>query len=186
MPLGSSWPAYFPRLECFLVSVHSGVIRLVRRCWEKTLKRIVAAATMLALPLTSAVGSETTDVLLIAHEWADTFTRGGFNTSNSPCADDAVVIDDFPPHVWQGSGACSKWYKAFSAWAATAAVTDASIRLGATNHLEVTSGYAYLVTPVTLSFLKGGKPVKDAGVLTITLRKADSGWRIAGFAWADQ
>jgi len=52
---------------------------------------------------------------LIAHEWADTFTRGGFNTGNSPCADDAVVIDDLPPHVWQGSGACSKWYKALSA-----------------------------------------------------------------------
>ena len=150
------------------------------------MKRILAAATILALSLTSAVASETTDVLRIAHEWADTFTRGGFTAGNSPCADAAVIIDDLPPHVWQGAGACSKWYKAFSAWAATAAVTDTSITLGATSHLDVTSGYAYLVTPVTLSFLKGGKPVKDSGILTMTLRKADSGWHIAGFAWADQ
>jgi ketosteroid isomerase-like protein len=153
---------------------------------EKTLKRILTAAAILALSLTSAVATETTDVLLIGHEWADTFTRGGFSTGNSPCADDAVIIDDLPPHVWQGSGACSKWYKAFSAWAAKTAVTDASITLGATSRVEVTSGYAYIVTPVTLPFLKGGKPVKDAGVLTMTLRKAGSGWRIAGFAWADQ
>lgn len=154
--------------------------------WEKTLHRTLAAATLLALPLTPAIALEKADVLLVAHEWADAFTRGGFNTSNSPCADEAVVIDDFPPHVWRGPGACSKWYKAFSAWAATAAVTDASITLGATSHLEVSSGYAYLVTPVTLAFSKAGKSVKDVGVLTMTLRKANSGWHIIGFAWADQ
>jgi hypothetical protein len=154
--------------------------------WEQTLRSILAAATILALPLTSAVASDTTDVLIIAHRWADTFKSGGFNKGDSPCADEAVVIDDFPPHVWQGSGACSKWYKAFSAWAATAAVTDSSITLGAPTHLEIGSGYAYLVTPVTLSFLKAGKPVKDVGVLTMTLRKAETAWHIIGVAWADQ
>ncbi len=118
--------------------------------WEKTLWSILAAAAMLALPLIPALASEATDVLLVAHQWADTFESGGFNTGDSPCADNAVVIDDFPPHVWQGFGACSKWYKAFSAWAATAVVTDSSITLGATTHLEISSDYAYLVAPVTL------------------------------------
>lgn len=154
--------------------------------WENALRSILAAATILAVPLTSAAASERTDVLLIAHQWADAFRNGGFNTGNSPCAEEAVVIDDFPPHVWQGFGACSRWYKAFSAWAATAAVTDSTITLGATNHLQIGSGYAYLVTPVTLSFLKAGKPVKDVGVLTMTLRNAGKGWHIIGFAWADQ
>jgi ketosteroid isomerase-like protein len=150
------------------------------------MRRIVAAATLLAWASIPAVASEKTDVLLIAHQWAETFGNGGFAAGNFPCADEAVVIDDFPPHVWQGTGACSKWYKAFATWAATAAVTDASITLGATSHLEINSDYGYLVAPVTLSFIKGGKPIKDLGVVTMTLRKAASGWRISGFAWADQ
>ncbi len=150
------------------------------------MRSILTAAAILVLSFTSAMASEATEVLIIAHQWADTFKSGGFNTSDSPCAEETVVIDDFPPHVWLGPGACSKWYKAFSAWAATAAVTDSSITLGAAAHLEISSGYAYLVTPVTLSFLKAGKPVKDMGVLTMTLRNAEAGWHIIGFAWADQ
>ena len=154
--------------------------------WEKTLRTVLVAATVLAASLTSAAASERTDVVLIARQWADAFNNGGFSTNNFPCADEAAVIDDLPPHVWQGSEACSKWYNAFSAWAATAAVTGSRITVGATEHLEISLGYAYLVTPVTLSFLKAGKPVKDLGLLTMTLRKAETGWRIIGFAWADQ
>lgn len=153
---------------------------------KKTLRSILAAGTILAFTLTSAAASETTDVSLIADRWAGAFNSGGFKTADSPCANEAVVIDDFPPHVWQGLGACSRWYNAFSAWATAAAVTDSTITLGKTTHLEISSGYAYLVAPVTLSFLKAGKPVKDVGVLTMTLQKAETGWHIIGIAWADQ
>ena len=45
--------------------------------------------------------------------------------------------------------------------------------------------FAYLVAPVTLSYVKAGKPVNFPGTVTITLRKGESGWRISGVAWAD-
>jgi hypothetical protein len=153
---------------------------------KRTLLGILAAAATVSLPSNSALASDEADVTLIAHEWADTFGNGGFSKSNSPCTEDAVVIDDLPPHVWQGPGACSKWYKAFLAWAARADVTHATITLGATSHLEINSGYTYLVAPVSLSFLKGSKPGKDLGIVTMSLRKADTGWRISGLSWADQ
>jgi ketosteroid isomerase-like protein len=153
---------------------------------KRTLQSILAAVVLAALPSISALASDEADVMLIAREWADTFGNDGFSKSNAPCTDDAVVIDDLPPHVWQGPGACSKWYQAVQAWAATANVTHATITLGATSHLEINSGYTYLVAPVTLSFLKGGKPGKDLGIVTMSLRKADSGWRISGLSWADQ
>jgi hypothetical protein len=153
---------------------------------KRTLLGILAAVAIVTLPSISALASDEADVMLIAHEWADTFGNGGFSKSNSPCTDDAVVIDDLPPHVWQGPGACSRWYKAVLAWAATTDVTHATITLGATSHLEINSGYTYLVAPVTLSFLKEGKPGKDLGIVTMSLRKADSGWRISGLSWADQ
>lgn len=50
----------------------------------------------------------------------------------------------------------------------------------------VDGGYAYVVTPVTLAFSKSGKPIKEAAVVTLTLKKAEAGWRITGWAWAEQ
>jgi hypothetical protein len=44
---------------------------------------------------------------------------------------------------------------------------------------------ATVVAPVTLSYIKAGKPVNFLGMLTMTLRKRESG-RISGVAWADQ
>jgi ketosteroid isomerase-like protein len=130
--------------------------------------------------------SEKTDVLEIVYRWADAFSRRAFNTDIAPCAEDAVVIDDFQPHLWQGPGACTKWFKAFEVWAAKAAVTKAVIAVGVIRHLDFDGGYAYLVAPVTLSYTKAGKPLNSLGTITMTLRKGVSGWRVSAVAWADQ
>ena len=148
--------------------------------------RNLIAIAMVMLTSTPAAASDNTEVIAVVHRWTDAFTRRSFNTDIAPCAEDAVVIDDLQPHVWQGSGACSRWFKAFDAWASNAAVTNAVIRLGEIRHLDVDAGFAYLVAPVTLSYVKAGQPVNFPGIITMTLRKGKSGWRVAGVAWADQ
>jgi ketosteroid isomerase-like protein len=137
-------------------------------------------------PPSPVKASDKAEVMEVAHRWADSFGRRSFDADNAPCADDAVVIDDLPPHVWRGPGACSKWFKAFAAWAAKAAAKDAVLRLGETRHFELDGRFAYLVAPITLSYSKAGKPVDFAGTLALALRKADSGWQVSGAAWADQ
>lgn len=135
---------------------------------------------------TPVAASDNSEVMAVVHRWTDAFSQRSFNTSAAPCAEDAVVIDDFPPHVWQGQGACSRWFEAFEAWASKSGVTDAVITLGVISHLNFDGGFAYLVAPVTLSYMKGGKPVNFPGSITMTLRKQESAWRVSGVAWADQ
>jgi hypothetical protein len=141
---------------------------------------------MLALMPAAAMAAGKSDVLAVAQQWADSFNEGGFATRNAPCADDAAVIDDFPPHVWKGSGPCTAWFVAFRAYAVESAITDAKITLGKTQHLDVESGYAYLIATVAVSFRKNGMPVNDTGIITMSLRDSGAGWRITGLAWADQ
>jgi hypothetical protein len=149
--------------------------------------RKIAIAFFIAVSMSASVAaSDKMDVTAVAQKWADAFNRGDFATSIQPCSGEAVVIDDFPPHVWQLAGACSKWYRDFLAYAAKAAISDARITLGVASHLDVDSGYAYLVVPVGLSFTRSGKPVKDAGIVTMSLHKAKAGWQITGMTWADQ
>jgi ketosteroid isomerase-like protein len=146
---------------------------------------LIAIALMVssAMPVAASDNAEVTAVI---HRWMDAFSQRSFNTDIAPCAEDAVVIDDLPPHVWQGPGACSKWFKDFDAWASKAGVSNAVITLGEIRHLDVAGGFAYLVSPVTLSYIKDGKPTDFRGTITLTLRKGQPGWRISGVAWADQ
>jgi len=63
-------------------------------------------------------------------------------------------------------------------------ITAASVALGKARHLDIDSGYAYLVT--TLLYTKAGKPVTDKAIVAMALKKGGSGWQITGWAWADQ
>jgi ketosteroid isomerase-like protein len=150
------------------------------------MRKVLFAGALLMATATPVGASDKTDVMEIAHRWTDAFNSGSFNTDIAPCTEDSVVIDDLQPHVWQGSGACSNWYKAVMSWAAKAAVTNATITLGQTLHLDFDGRYAYLVAPVKLAYIKAGKPVALPGIISMTLHKVESGWRVSGAAWADQ
>jgi ketosteroid isomerase-like protein len=152
----------------------------------KTLRKLLISLAIVVSTSLHWRASDRADVMAVVHRWTDAFSKSGFNTGIAPCAEDAVVIDDLQPHVWQGPGACSRWFKTFAAWAAKAGVSDAAITLGKIRHLDVDGGFAYLVAPVTLSYNKAGKTVDFTGIITLTFRKEKSDWRVSGVAWADR
>jgi ketosteroid isomerase-like protein len=153
---------------------------------ESTMKKLAAVIAVAVFACGTASASDKTDAMAVVHKWVDAFNKGDGKTGSSYCADGALIIDDFAPHVWQGSGACASWYKDYETWAAKAQVTAPSVALGKTRHLDIDSGYAYLVAPTTLTFTKAGKPVMDKGIVTMSLKKSSAGWQITGWAWADQ
>jgi hypothetical protein len=153
---------------------------------EIPLERFLIAVAMLVLTSGSASATDKIDAMAIAQKWADTFNKGDFKSDTAVCADDAVIVDDFSPHVWQGRGACTQWYSAFSVYAAKTAITDAKITLGDTQHLDIDAGYGYLVASVTLTYRKASKPIIETGIVTMTLHNVGTGWRMTSMTWADQ
>lgn len=123
----------------------------------------------------AAIASDKTDAMAVVHKWVDSFNKVDGKTGASYCADGALIIDDFAPHVWQGSGACASWYKDYEAFTANERVTAASVALGKTRHFDIDSGYAYLVVPTTLKYTKAGKPVMERGIVTMSLKRAVPG-----------
>jgi hypothetical protein len=148
--------------------------------------KVLIGVALLVSTSGSALAMDKTDAMALAQKWADAFNKGDFKSDAAVCADDAVIVDDFSPHVWQGRGACTRWYNAFLAYAAKTQITDAEIALGDAQHLDIDSGYAYLVSAVTLSFRKAEKPVKEAGIITMTLHNSGTGWRMTSMTWADR
>lgn len=66
------------------------------------MRNLLIAIAMAMVPSTPVAASDNTEVIAVVHRWTDAFSRRSFNTDIAPCAEDAVVIDDLPPHVWQG------------------------------------------------------------------------------------
>ena len=148
-------------------------------------KILVALALLLSLPaIGQAAASEKTDAMAPVHRFIDGFNKGDLGSAIAACAEEASVIDDFPPHQWRGRG-CENWADGYRAIAKKEGITEARILAGEPRHVDVTGDWAYVVVPVTLVFKRVGKPNKLPSMFTASLHKEPGGWRITGWAWAD-
>ena len=133
----------------------------------------------------SATASEQTGVMATVHQFIDGFNKGDVKTALAACASRVSIIDDIPPHAWQGPTACSDWSSAYDANAKETGITDGIVTLGTPWHVDVTGGRAYVVVPVTYAYKQKGKPVTESGsIFTVALKKVAAGWRITAWAWA--
>jgi ketosteroid isomerase-like protein len=148
---------------------------------------LLLAAALAAAPLavSPAKASEKTDVMATVKQYTASFNNGDKNAWTATCAAQASIVDDFPPHAWQGATACGDWWNDLDAFNKKTEITDPHVALGEPRHTEVTGDRAYVVVPTTYTYKQNGKPVTEAGaVWTFALQKVSAGWRITGWAWS--
>jgi ketosteroid isomerase-like protein len=151
---------------------------------RRLLKLSFALATAFFATLAVAA-TDKSDVMTTVQKFVDSFNKGDVKALSVTCADQASIIDEFPPHQWHGAGACAKWSDAYDAWAKKNGITDGVVTLSAPLHVDVTGDYAYVVVPADYKYKQNGKPVQEIGsALIIALHKDASGWRIAAWAWS--
>jgi hypothetical protein len=144
-----------------------------------------AVALALATTVTTAAATDQTDAFAAVKKFDDGINKGDSKAALSMCIDQAIVIDDFAPHVWSGGQGCGPWLSALGAYEKTNGITDDNVALGKPWHITVTGDRGYVVVPVKYSYKQNGKPVVESGsVWTIALQKLAAGWRITGWAWA--
>jgi ketosteroid isomerase-like protein len=130
-------------------------------------------------------GSAQTAVLAAVNQFADGFNKGDTKMLLSACADQTSILDEFPPHEWHGTGACAKWVSDFDADAKKNGITDGVVTLSNPLHVDVTADRAYVVIPANYTFKQKGKAISEVGsIITLTLHKSPTGWRITGWSWA--
>ena len=133
-----------------------------------------------------AATAEEAKTLAVVNEFLTGFNTGDEKTLLAACAPQTTIIDDIPPHVWQGPAACREWKRAVDAFLKDSGETHVSVMLGKPSHNEVTGDRAYLVAPLTFKYEQGGKPVVDTGsLMVVSLYKTSGGWRITGWACAE-
>ena len=112
----------------------------------------------------------------------------GFNNDDveamqATWADDASLIDDFPPHLWTGLGVATRWYRDMAAWATGYDMADWSVELAEPRHHVVSDRDAYVVVSFVARWLEEGAPAESAGSIAASLRELEGQWRISALAW---
>jgi len=139
---------------------------------------VLAASVLTLAGAASALASDKDDVMAVLKMWNDT------DTAVASCANDASIIDDFPPFEWRGPGACAKWSKSFDTFAQKGVITGSSGTIGKPKRFVVEGDRAYVVVPATFSYTQKGKPVKLTAVAAFSLHKTAAGWKITSWSWA--
>jgi ketosteroid isomerase-like protein len=146
------------------------------------------SVTMLVVALlvsAPALASDPADVMAPIHQFLDSANRGDTKTALAACASPASVIDEFPPHEWQGANACANWFTDFDSYNKKSDVTDPVAKVGKPHHVDITGDRAYVVLPATYTYKQNGKTVTERNsTMTVALQKAPTGWLITGWAWS--
>jgi ketosteroid isomerase-like protein len=151
------------------------------------MRTIVAAAFAVVLLAAPALASDKADVWTVVRQFADVVNKGDAKALTADCTILTSIIDDFPPHLWQGATACTDWASAWDAFAKKNGITGDVVNLGRPLHVDVTGDRAYVVAEANFTYKQNGKRVTQRGsVWTLVLQKGADGWRIAGWAWADR
>ena len=147
--------------------------------------RVLSAVALVLLFAGAAFASDAADVMKPVHQFIDGFNKGDAKTALAACAEEAYIIDEFPPYEWHGAGACSSWANAFEAEAKKDAISEPMVTLGKPKHVDVSNDRAYVVVPATYSFKQNGKPMKESNAMMIfTLQKSGAGWNITAWTWS--
>lgn len=145
------------------------------------------AAVILTFTAGIAAPSEQSAVMTTVQQFMTGLNKGDAKTTLATCTSPASVIDEFPPHEWQGPMACADWLKDFRASLKSAGVTSLVLTLGLPKHVDITGDRAYVVVPASYTAKLAGKPIAERGsIFTVALKKIATQWRITGWAWTKQ
>ena len=119
------------------------------------------------------------------HTYIDAFNRGDKKAMAEAFANSVAILDELPPHKWQGPNAGEEWYKEPVVSDKREGVGNHFVILGYPWHVSTTGDSAYVVVPATMTFTVNGKKVKQTGaVITAALRNRSGRWLITAWEWA--
>jgi hypothetical protein len=156
------------------------------------LKRAAAATLTIVFALAinprSSFASDKTDVVAAVNRYLDNLDpdRDKQKIALAMCDSRVSIIDEFPPHEWDGPTACADWWKALNTYDEKNEITDGDAKLGTPWTVDVSGDRAYFVAPMTYTYKQHGKPVKESAAFTVALKRTEAGWRITAWAYSKQ
>ena len=134
-----------------------------------------------ALAQTSGSADEATKFVTTV---IDKFNAGDTKAWVAAQEDNALIVDEFGPHVWSGAGSPQRWLDAYAKDAQTNGISGSRVNYG--KPLQATSDgkTAYIVLPTTYSFVQKGTKMTEPSSMTFVVNRNGNGWKIASWTYS--
>jgi hypothetical protein len=116
-------------------------------------------------------------------QFIDDFNRGDNAGAKATHIASPSIIDEVPPHAWNGPGAFDAWSGDLAKDATAHGDTGGKVVLGSTIRSQVDGDTAYVVIHATYDYDEKGQATAEPASFTFALRKQAGGWKIASWAW---
>jgi hypothetical protein len=152
----------------------------------RSLSAIAALAAVLAASTLSTTGAAPSPSAAMLKPIQNTATA--LNTNNPKLlsgmfASNATIVDEFPPYVWSGSDAATRWLADFGTFAKKIHLTNGKGTLLPIKIFDQSGNRAYIVVPTDFTATVSGKPDNEHGTWTFTLARSGNGWVIVTQTW---
>jgi hypothetical protein len=145
---------------------------------------ILGVSGWLAMSGTALAATADPSITAPLHQFIDSFNKGDGKAAAAAHNPAGVsIIDEVPPHIWQGPGAFQAWATDLGADAQRNGITEPSVALSEPTRTEVNGNRAYVVAPAVYSYKLKGVAMHEPAQMTFALEKGASGWMIDGWTW---
>jgi len=137
---------------------------------------LLAALPASAAPVDDAVATVTTTL--------DKFNGGDVGAFIAAHRDGAVIIDEFAPYTWGGSGSVQAWLESYSKDATARKISEGRIDYQKPLQANSDGSSAYIVLPATYRFKQDGKAMAGKGSMTFVMVKTGKEWKISSWTYS--
>jgi ketosteroid isomerase-like protein len=114
------------------------------------------------------------------------FNANDDNAVQALFTSDGVCFDEVKPYRWTGPRAALQWLHDDGLIIAKNGVKHAQISIAKPTFIHRSATSIYTVSPLVDSYIVGGRPQRETGLLTIILVKSGSAWKISLLGFAKQ
>ncbi len=142
----------------------------------------IAASAQQAAP--APASSPADDATKFVTAVIDKFNGGDVNAWLAAQDDNALIVDEFAPHTWSGSGSPKHWLDDYAKDSTANGVTGGRVDYGKPLQARSDGTTAYVVLPTTYRFMQKGTKMAEPSSMTFVMKRAADAWKITSWTYS--
>jgi ketosteroid isomerase-like protein len=114
----------------------------------------------------------------------DKFNAGDVKAFIAAHQNDALIVDEFSPHVWTGPGSAQHWLDDYAADSKARGISGGRVDYGKPLQANSDGAAAYIVLPTTYRFVQKGTKMSAPGSMTFVMHRAGVDWKIVSWTYS--
>jgi len=151
---------------------------------KSILAATAALSWFLAAPAPAQPANTADDAAKFVTTIIDKFNGGDVKAWLSAQDDNAIIVDEFAPHVWTGSGSPQKWLDDYMKDSQVNGVSGGRVDYGKPLQARSNGTTAYIVLPTTYRFVQKGTKMAEPSSMTFVMKKEAAGWKISSWTYS--